>query len=171
MALQLEGHLRETLEHVKLGDLTSDVGNSVGNSNHLEAQIQQLLSASSMQTSRLAKLESSCLSSRNTGQGFGMNGKNGFQLQEVTPREAALDGVLAALQAVKAELDKELRSTRQRHLPAGKPSILLPVCLLRCVVSFSLWSFNIQQPPGMFLFLSVVTHLGNTTLARTHFCL
>lgn len=125
MVLQLERRLQETFERFKLGELTSDVGNSVGNSNHLEAQIQQLLSASSMQTSRLAKLESSCLSSRNTGSGFALNGKNGFQLQEVTPREAALDGVLAALQAVKAELDKELRSTRQRQLPAGCEMALL----------------------------------------------
>ncbi|XP_054883685.1 pentraxin-related protein PTX3 [Poeciliopsis prolifica] len=124
MVLQLEGHLRETLELLKLSDLTS----AVGNFNHLEAQIQQLLSAEHTQTSRLAKLESSCLSSRNAGAGFGLNGKNGLHLQEVTPREVALDEVLVAMQALKAELDEELKSSRQRRLPAGcEMALLFPV--------------------------------------------
>lgn len=127
VVFQLENHLRETLELLKLSDLTS----AVGNFNHMEAQIQQLLSAEHTQTSRLAKLESSCLSSRSAGAGFGLNGKNGLHLQEVTPGEVALDEVLAAMKAVKAELDEELKSSRQRRLPAGKPSILSPaVCLL-----------------------------------------
>ncbi|KAK5600124.1 hypothetical protein CRENBAI_008238 [Crenichthys baileyi] len=125
MILQLEGRLQQTLELFKLGDLTSAVGNTVGNSNHLEAQIQQLLSAARTQTSRLAKLESSCLGSSIARAGFGLNGKNGVQLQDVTPREAALDGVLAALQAVKAEMEEELKSSRQRQLPAGCEMALL----------------------------------------------
>uniref|UniRef100_A0A3B5KLP0 Pentraxin (PTX) domain-containing protein n=1 Tax=Xiphophorus couchianus TaxID=32473 RepID=A0A3B5KLP0_9TELE len=92
------------------------------------AQIQQLLSAEHTQTSRLAKLESSCLSSRSAGAGFGLNGKNGLHLQEVTPGEVALDEVLAAMKAVKAELDEELKSSRQRRLPAGcEMALLFPV--------------------------------------------
>ncbi|KAM4742985.1 pentraxin-related protein PTX3 [Anableps anableps] len=125
MILHLEGQIRDTLEHFKRGDLTSAVENSVGNSNHLEAQIQQLLSAARMQTSRLAKLESSCFSSRSEGAGFGLSGKNGFNLQEVTAGEATLDRVLAALQLVKAELDEELKSSSQRRLPAGCEMALL----------------------------------------------
>uniref|UniRef100_A0A3B3U8G4 Pentraxin 3 n=1 Tax=Poecilia latipinna TaxID=48699 RepID=A0A3B3U8G4_9TELE len=104
------------------GDLQrwlSDLTPTAGNFNHLEAQIQQLLSAEHTQTSRLAKLESSCLSSRSTGAS-----KNGLHLQEVTPEEVALDEVLAAMQEVKAELDEELKS-RQRRLPAGCEMALL----------------------------------------------
>ncbi|XP_038141473.1 pentraxin-related protein PTX3 [Cyprinodon tularosa] len=110
IVLQMEDRVQETLERFKLSDL--------------EAQIQQLLSAAHKQTSRLTKLESSCLSS-GVGAGFGLNGKNGFQLQDVTSREAALDGVLATLQAMKAELDEDLKVSRQRHLPAGCEMALL----------------------------------------------
>ncbi|XP_008283740.1 pentraxin-related protein PTX3 [Stegastes partitus] len=133
MALQLEGRLRDTLERFKVGDRTSAAGNSVGSSNHLEAMLQQLLSTARTQVSRLAKLETSCLSS--TGAGMGTNTKTGFQLpgggraglreQEVTTREAALDSVLAALQEMKGELGEVVRSSRQRHLPAGCEMALL----------------------------------------------
>uniref|UniRef100_A0A8C2ZLZ5 Pentraxin 3 n=1 Tax=Cyclopterus lumpus TaxID=8103 RepID=A0A8C2ZLZ5_CYCLU len=77
---------------------------AVENSNHLEAMLQQLLSAAQMQTSRLAKLETSCFSG--PGAGMGLNAKPGSQLpeeaggaglreQEVTSQEVALEGVLA----------------------------------------------------------------------------
>ncbi|KAM4590019.1 pentraxin-related protein PTX3 [Fundulus diaphanus] len=123
--LQLEGSLQEALERFKLGNLTSAAGNSVRNAKHLEAQIQQLLSAAHVQTTRLTKLESSCLSSSSEGAGLGLNGKKGFPLQEVTPGGAALDTVLAELQAVKDKLDEELNLSRQRHLPAGCEMALL----------------------------------------------
>ncbi|XP_028428529.1 pentraxin-related protein PTX3 [Perca flavescens] len=131
MALQVEGRLRETLERLKSRDHTfAAAGNSVGNSNHLEAMLQQLLSAAQTQTSRLAKLETSCFSS--PGAGMGMNSKTGSQLpegrlqeQKVTSQEVALDGVLAALQETRVELWEVRRSLRQRHLPAGCEMALL----------------------------------------------
>ncbi|CAG6005485.1 pentraxin-related protein PTX3 [Menidia menidia] len=133
MALLLEGRLRETLERLKLGDLISSAGKSVGNINHLEAMLQQLHSVAQTQASRLAKLESSCFS--NPGDGMGMNTKREFQPpgeetlrhreQEVTSQDIALDRVLAALQGVRVELDEVLKSSRQRHLPAGCEMALL----------------------------------------------
>ncbi|XP_049919994.1 pentraxin-related protein PTX3 [Epinephelus moara] len=135
MALQLEGRLRETLERLKSRDQTSAAaaGNSVGNSNHLEAMVQQLLTAARTQASRLAKLETSCFSS--PGAGMGMNTKTGSQLpgsggaglrvQEVTSQEVALEGVLVALQQTRVELGEVLRSSRQRYLPAGCEMALL----------------------------------------------
>ncbi|XP_039987293.1 pentraxin-related protein PTX3 isoform X2 [Xiphias gladius] len=134
MALQLEGRLRETLERLKSGDQTSAAaGNSVRNSNNLEAMLHQLLSAARTQASRLTKLETSCFSG--PGAGMGMNTKTGFQLpegagaghleQEVTSREVALDGVVSALQHTKVELEEVLRSSMQRHLPAGCEMALL----------------------------------------------
>uniref|UniRef100_UPI0037E8DDDB pentraxin-related protein PTX3 n=1 Tax=Semicossyphus pulcher TaxID=241346 RepID=UPI0037E8DDDB len=132
MALQLEGRLRETLERLKLRDQTSS-GNSVGNSNHLEGMLHQLLSAARSQASRLGKLETSCLSS--PGAGIGANSKTGFQRQEgggaghqdqeVVSREVTLDAVLAALQQTRVEQEKVLRSSRQRYLPAGCEMALL----------------------------------------------
>lgn len=132
MALQLEGRVRETLERLKSREQTfAAAGNSVGNSKHLEAMLQQLLSAAQTQTSRLTKLETSCFSS--PGAGMSMNTKAGSQLpegggvqlreQEVTSQEVALDGVLAALQETRVELGEVLRSSRQRYLPAGEISI------------------------------------------------
>ncbi|XP_022062173.2 pentraxin-related protein PTX3 [Acanthochromis polyacanthus] len=133
MTLQLEGRLRDTLDRFKAGDQTSAARNSVGRSNHLEAMLQQLLSTTRTQMSRLAKLETSCFSS--PGAGTGTNTKTGFQLprgggaglseQEVTRRDAALDSVLAVLQEMKVELGEVLRSSRQRHLPAGCEMALL----------------------------------------------
>lgn len=148
MVLQLEGRLRETLERIKLKDhIPAAGGNSVGSSNHLEAMVQQLLSAARTQASRLAKLETSCFSS--PGAGMGMNSKTGPQLpeggmagpkeQEVTSREVALDGVVAALQQTRVELEEVLRSSRQRYLPAGKISILPPaisVSVFTCFFAF-----------------------------------
>lgn len=132
MALQLEGRLRETLERLRPKDQTP-AGNSVGNSNQLEATLQQLLSAARTQASRLTKLETSCFSG--PGAATGTNPKTGSQLpesggagkseQEVTSRVLALDGVLAALQQTKVGLDEVLRSSRQRYLPAGCDMTLL----------------------------------------------
>lgn len=159
MAVQLEGRLRETLERLKLRDLTSAAGNSAGNSNHLEAVLQQLLSASRAQTSRLTKLEISCFGS--TGAGMGMHTKTGAveqRDQEVTSREAALDEVVAALQAMRVEFEGVIKSSRQRYLPAGKAFILSSTH-----VSFSSCSWAIKQPTfsRCFLFLfspSTLTH-------------
>lgn len=167
MALQLEARLRETLERLKLGDQTSAAagGNSVGNSNHLEAMLQQLLSSSRTQASRLAKLETSCFSSPGTG--MGMNSKTGFQLpeggragqqeQEVTSREVALEGALAALQRTGVELEEVLRSSRQRYLPAGKISSfscfshLSNLFLFLCIcLDFSQECHPNNLPPSIF---------------------
>ncbi|KAE8295469.1 Pentraxin-related protein PTX3 [Larimichthys crocea] len=131
MAMQLESRLRETLERFVLRDQSSAVaaGNSVENSN-LELMLHQLLVAARTQATRLGKLESSCFSSPGAG-----TGKTGSQLpegggagnreQEVTSREVALDGVLAALQQTKVGLEEVLRSSRQRYLPAGCEMALL----------------------------------------------
>lgn len=134
MVVQLENRLRESLERLRLRDQTSASAarNSAGNSNHLEVMLQQLLSTAQTQASRLTKLENSCFSS--PGAGMGMNSKSGSQFpegggaleQEVTSRDVALDGVLAALLQARAGLDEVLRSSRQRYLPAGKISILPP---------------------------------------------
>lgn len=164
MAVQLESRLRETLERFVLRDQSSAVaaGNSVENSN-LELMLHQLLVAARTQATRLGKLESSCFSSPGAG-----TGKTGSQLpegggagnreQEVTSREVALDGVLAALQQTKVGLEEVLRSSRQRYLPAGKISILLPgicVCLylLLSVPSsaFIFTSFNSDTQPSNIL--------------------
>lgn len=175
MNLQMEARLRETLEHQKNGDLTSAAGGkSAGDPNHLEATLQQLLTAARTQASRLAKMESSCLGS--SGAGTGMNTKSAFHLrgddptghseQEVTSGEAALDDVLAALQVVKGELE-ELKSSRQTSLPAGKTSILLSaVCLSSCFVSFTLYLFFIQS----FLFLAFLqlTNSGQVSRKLSH---
>ncbi|XP_042343302.1 pentraxin-related protein PTX3 [Plectropomus leopardus] len=134
MALQLEARLRETLERLRAKDQTSAAaGNSVGNSNHLEAMLQQLLSAARTQASRFTKLENSCFSS--PGSGMGLNAKTESQLsgsggaglreQEVTSQVVALDGVLVALQQTRVELGEVLRSSRQRYLPAGCEMALL----------------------------------------------
>lgn len=130
MALQVEGRLRESLERLKLRDQTSAAGNSVENSNHLEVTLQQLLSAARAQASRLTKLETSCFSS--PGAGTGTNSKTGSQLPEsggAGTREqgitSAVDGVLAALQQTREKLEETLRSSRQRHLPAGCEMALL----------------------------------------------
>lgn len=161
MAVQLESRLRETLERFVLRDQSS-AGNSVENSN-LELMLHQLLVAARTQATRLGKLESSCFSSPGAG-----TGKTGSQLpegggagnreQEVTSREVALDGVLAALQQTKVGLEEVLRSSRQRYLPAGKISILLPgicVCLylLLSVPSsaFIFTSFNSDTQPSNIL--------------------
>ncbi|XP_053176405.1 pentraxin-related protein PTX3 [Scomber japonicus] len=135
MAMQLEARLRETLERIKSGDHTSAAagGNSVGNSNTLEAMLQQLLSAARTQASRLAKLETSCFSSPGTGMGLNSKtrfqrpegGRAGHQEQEVTSREVALEAALAQLQQTRMELEEGLRSSRQRYLPAGCEMALL----------------------------------------------
>jgi len=126
----MEGRIRETMERLRPRDQTAA---AAWNSNHLEAMLQQLLSAAQTQASRLAKLETSCFSG--PGAGTGLNAKPRSQLpeeaggaglreQEVTPQEVALEGVLAAMEQIKVELGEVLRSSRQRSLPAGEISIL-----------------------------------------------
>lgn len=131
MASLLESRFKETMERLKPRDSASGAaaaaaaGNSVWNLNQLEDKLQQLLAAARTQTSRLTKLETSCHSG--PAAGMGSNTKPGSKLpeeQEVTPREAALDGVLAAMQRARVELEEVLRSSRQRLLPAGEMSIL-----------------------------------------------
>ncbi|KAM8905510.1 pentraxin-related protein PTX3 [Spinachia spinachia] len=128
MASLLEGRLKETMERLKPRDSASGAaaGNPLWNFNQLESKLQQLIAAAQTQTSRLSKLESSCLSGPEAG--MGLNTKPRSKLpeeQEVTPREAALDGVLAAMQKARVELGEVLRSSRQRLLPAGCETALL----------------------------------------------
>ncbi|XP_041668900.1 pentraxin-related protein PTX3 [Cheilinus undulatus] len=139
MALHLEGRLKETLERLRIKDHTSPAAaaaaavNSVGNSFHLEGTLQQILTATRSQASRLAKLEIGCFS--HPGAGTGVNSKIGSlfpevgaagnQEQDVTSRDVTLDAVLAALQQTKAQQEEVMRSSRQRFLPAGCETALL----------------------------------------------
>ncbi|XP_030008858.1 pentraxin-related protein PTX3 [Sphaeramia orbicularis] len=150
MVLQLEARLREALDRFRpQGDPT---WNSAGI--HLEAMLQQLLSAAQTQASRLAKLETSCFSSPATG--VGVHSKTGFQLpgghqeQEVASQEVALEAALVALQQTKVELEEVLRSSKQRSLPAGcEMALLFPMRSSRIYTSvipdvpLSLTSFTV----------------------------
>lgn len=170
MVVQLENRLKESLERLRLRDQTSASAarNSAGNSNHLEVMLQQLLSAAQTQASRLTKLENSCFSS--PAAGMGMNSKSGPQFpeggraleQEVTSRDVALDGVLAALLQARAGLDEVLRSSRQRYLPAGKISILPPAIFAfvsTCCFRFLYLSSTLSTvPPSNFKSSSALTH-------------
>lgn len=124
MAVQLEGRLRETLELLRLKDQSSAAAPA--------GILQQLLSAARTQASRLTKLETSCFSSAGAATGTKLSGNRGAgtQEQEVTLRELALDGVLAALQQTRVGLEEALRSSRQRYLPAGEISIFPPAISL-----------------------------------------
>ncbi|KAM9853005.1 pentraxin-related protein PTX3 [Aulostomus maculatus] len=135
MAMQLEARLRESLERLRHGDQTSaTAAAAAGNSNHLEAMLQQLISATRMQASRLAKLETSCFSNPGAAV-MGVNSKAAFQApesggagnqeQEVTSQEVALEAMLAMLQQTREDLQEVLRSSQQRHLPAGCEMALL----------------------------------------------
>uniref|UniRef100_A0A3Q2Y8M4 Pentraxin 3 n=1 Tax=Hippocampus comes TaxID=109280 RepID=A0A3Q2Y8M4_HIPCM len=98
MALQLEGRLRESLERLKFGDYipTAD-GNSVGSSNNLEAMLQQLLSATRSQATRLGKLETSCFSNPGGVKATSplpQGGRVDHREQEVTSHEVALEAAL-----------------------------------------------------------------------------
>lgn len=144
MSLQVEARLRESLEHLNLKEDRNAAGNSAGNSNHQGALLQQLLSIARTQASRLAKLESSCLTNPGTGIGIDSvlgtgprtphEAKGGFQPpvpeQEVTSPEEAntlqttLAAVVMELKQTRAELELTLRSSRKRYLPAGKNSTL-----------------------------------------------
>lgn len=130
MVLQLESRLRESLERLRLKEQNSAAArNSVGNSNHLEVTLQQLLSTLQTQASRLAKLESSCFSSPGAGMGshpkarslLPEGGGAGILQQEVTSRQADLDGLPVALAKV-------LSSWQQRNLPAGENFSPAAVC-------------------------------------------
>ncbi|KAM3874704.1 pentraxin-related protein PTX3 [Diretmus argenteus] len=147
MSLQMEARLREALQRLNFREdqnAAAATGHSTGNSNTLELLLQQLLSATRTQASRLSKLEGSCFSNPGAGRGMGaempLNSKTGFKVpeggwhradQEVTAQEAVgpLEGALAAavtaLQQTKAELEEVLRSSRQRNLPAGCETALL----------------------------------------------
>lgn len=129
MVLQLESRLRESLERLRLKDQTSPARNPAGNSNHLEVALQQLTAAVQAQSSRMAKLETSC-SSR-----VSLNPKMGAQFadiggtrtveQEVTSREAVLENTLVALERARTALEQVVSSTRPRYLPAGCEMALL----------------------------------------------
>ncbi|XP_061638352.1 pentraxin-related protein PTX3 [Phyllopteryx taeniolatus] len=132
MALQLEGRLRESLERLKFGDyIPTAGGNSVGNSNNLEAMLQQLLSTARIQANRLGKLESSCFSNpgsvKATSQ-LSQGGSTDHREQEVTTQEVVLEGALAVLQQTRMELQEVLSSSRHRYLPGGNEmAILFPM--------------------------------------------
>ncbi|KAM6945967.1 pentraxin-related protein PTX3 [Aplochiton taeniatus] len=138
LSQQMEARLRENLE--RLNPKTSA---SSTQTHHQAVVLQQLLSAAHMQSSRLAKVESSCLSGARVGSGAmpakeglpfqtpGSDGEPRHQEQEVTSESAAglLEGMLAAvvteLKQTRAELELALRSSRKRNLPAGCETALL----------------------------------------------
>lgn len=132
MVLQLESRLRESLERLRLKDQTSAAAarNPAGNSNNLEVTLQQLLAAVQAQSSRMAKLETSC------SNGISLNPKMGAQFaevggtgtveQEVTSREVVLENTLVALEQARTALDQVVSSTRLRYLPAGDTFISPP---------------------------------------------
>nr|XP_057936010.1 pentraxin-related protein PTX3 [Doryrhamphus excisus] len=122
MALQMEARLRESLVRLKFGDHTSGPveGNSVGNSNNLEAMLQQLLSATRTQATRLAKMETSCFSNTGTVKAAPQQP----DIRGAGHRERTLEGVLALLQQTRTELEG-LKSLQPRHLPAGCEMALL----------------------------------------------
>lgn len=127
MALQLEGRLRESLERLKFGDYipTAD-GNSVGSTNNLEAMLQQLLSATRSQATRLGKLETSCFSNPGGVKATSplpQGGRVGHREQEVTSHQVALEAASAVLQQTRMEIQEVLSSSRRRRLPAGKLSL------------------------------------------------
>lgn len=132
MVLQLESRLRESLERLRLKDQASAAAarNPAGNSNNLEAMLQQIFAAVQAQSSRMAKLETSC------SNGISLNPKIGAPIaevggtgtleQEVTSREVVLENTLVALEQARTALDQVLSSTRQRYLPAGDTFISPP---------------------------------------------
>lgn len=132
MVLQLESRLRESLERLRLKDQASAAAprNPAGNSNNLEATLQQLLAAVQSQSSRMAKLETSCSNgiSQNpklTAQ-FAEVGGTGTLKQEVTSREEVLENTLAALEEARMALGHVMSSTELRFLPAGDTFISPP---------------------------------------------
>ncbi|XP_061781953.1 pentraxin-related protein PTX3 [Nerophis lumbriciformis] len=130
MALQLEAKLRESLDRLKFGAHASGPveGNAVGNPNTLEATLQQLLSATRTQATRLAKMETSCFINAGPVKAASQHpdvGGAGHREQEVTSQDKALEGVLSVLQQTKMELQEVLRSSRLRRLPAGCEMALL----------------------------------------------
>lgn len=146
MVLQLETRLRESLERLRLKEQNSAAArNSVWNSNHLEVTLQQLLSTVQTQANKLAKLESGCFSSPGTGTGMNRKtrsllpegGVAGILEQEVTSRQAELDGLPAVLLQVRVALAEVLSSRQQRNLPAGEISILAAVCPSPAVAVFA----------------------------------
>uniref|UniRef100_A0A667Z3B5 Pentraxin 3 n=1 Tax=Myripristis murdjan TaxID=586833 RepID=A0A667Z3B5_9TELE len=102
MSLQLVAKFREVLDRLNPQESknVAATGNSAGNSNNLEMLLQQLLSATRTQTSRLTKLETSCFSNAGAvmGTGGGMpstskmgfevpQGRGGHRAQDVTSQE------------------------------------------------------------------------------------
>lgn len=153
MVLQLENRLRESLERLRLKEQNlAAARNSIGNSNHLEVTLQQLISTVQTQANRLANLETSCFSSPGTG--MGMNSKRSLLPeggaaeileQEVTSRQAALNGLQAALLQVRVGLAEVLSSSQQRYIPAGETSIL-PAAVCPHLLSLSShWSFHLHS--------------------------
>lgn len=133
MVLQLESRLRESLERLRLKDQSSPAAaarSPTGNSNHLEATLQQLFAAVQTQSSRMAKLETSCSNriglNPKMGAQFAEVGGTGTLEQEVTSREVVLENTLVALEQARTALDQVVSSTRLRYLPAGETSISPP---------------------------------------------
>lgn len=125
MVLQLENRLRDALERLRMKEQTSAAArNSVGSSSHLEATLQQLVSTVQTQANRLAKLETSCFSGPGAATGASPKTRGaGIPEQEAASRQAALDGLQAALLQVKVGVAEALSSSQQRYLPAGETSV------------------------------------------------
>ncbi|XP_029923673.1 pentraxin-related protein PTX3 isoform X1 [Myripristis murdjan] len=128
MSLQLVAKFREVLDRLNPQESknVAATGNSAGNSNNLEMLLQQLLSATRTQTSRLTKLETSCFSNAGavmgTGGGMPSTSKMGFEVPQGRGGHRAQD---VTSQQTKTELEEVLRSSRQRYLPAGCEMALL----------------------------------------------
>lgn len=133
MVLQLETRLRESLERLRLKEQnTAAARNAVGNSNHLEVTLQQLLSTLQTHANRLAKLDGACFRSPAAGTGISPKtpsllpegGGAGSREQEVASRQVEPDGP----PQVRVALAEVLRSWQQRNLPAGEISVSAAVC-------------------------------------------
>lgn len=132
MVLQLESRLRDSLERLRLKDQASAAAARIpsGNSNNLEATLQQLLAAVQAQSSRMAKLETSCSNgislNPKIGAQFAEVGGTGTLEQEVTSREVVLENTLVALEKARTALDQVVSWTRLRYLPSGDTLISPP---------------------------------------------
>ncbi|KAM8853017.1 pentraxin-related protein PTX3 [Synchiropus picturatus] len=104
-AAQVEARLRESLP------------SAGGGTSAVEEMLRELLSTVQSQASRLAKLESSCFSSPGA--------REGAAPQPAQVGGDELEGLLAALQQTRAELEEARRSSRPRYLPAGCEMALL----------------------------------------------
>ncbi|KAJ7995358.1 hypothetical protein DPEC_G00243740 [Dallia pectoralis] len=126
MSMQMEARIRESMEHLRQ-ERSVAVGNNGENSinSHQETLLQQLLAAARTQSSRLMKLENSCLTNPRPITSTEANGRD--QQRDVALTEM-LDPVVTELAKTRAVLEQTLKSANIRHLPAGcEASILFPM--------------------------------------------